>query len=903
MAAKVVSQKKFAKLVAATGSLSQPPGALTRISNLLFTTRGSLQIADGSASIGALLPPFLSPAWVDLFNQFDTGQYPLYSVLSNTSGALLANFPNASFTAAPTGTVTNPTGTYYFVVVALGTQGALAINNFPSQAQFTAASAFAAVDFSWPIITNATGYDVYYLASPSASVGNKILSNVPGTLVGSLLTATFTGALTPDTTAFPSNNTSYLLQLLIGAVTPPSPTVEFVLATDATFPANIPQPAQLAPGDPKFQFDLISTLAQVFLAGTIGSTVSLAAPYGPPTVVTGLLVSGWASHAVPAAQSVVVTFTADGDISFVGTGTATVSYQYSLDSGSTWHTFYSTIKTNSSAFTWTDSLTCTIPPAALADLNTLQFCVSIRGQSHIIGGEVDVDITPNAPGTATTTTFVSFSPYGGVVGLACNVPQEVQFAGVEILVLGNGYPPQSCDPTDLAGCTPAPLTNSFTAAFPTWQASVSWITGALVTDGAGNYFIATQGGVSDSTTPTWATAQGDQTPDGSVLWTSQGPIAASTAPRGAAHAVAYAGSLWLANTYPATTSDGLDGPTCLKMSDANNPNSWNPVNTAFIGRNDGTQITGLQPFTIAALGISPTGSLCVFKEYQTYQVIGVFGSASFEIQPAQTNLGCIAPRSIQFLPGFGVVRFSHLGFAVFDGINDRLISEDIRPYLFGGVDSQSDLNPVDPAYVYLSQSAQTIAPPMYLCAMPLLNTTGSLTRLFCYDLVMKSWTVLDLPWAITSLNATAAGEGYPLVIAGKTDGTLQRMQAGDLTWAAGASDQSNIQWGFRSPDLFGEGSSQRLFYKMVVIRGYGNSSMVASIVANLWLDGKQIGAQAIDIVPMGGGSLFEARVKIFLNGERAHIDISGHNGGAGAIIDAADWSVVPKSTQARRIIG
>ena len=39
------------------------------------------------------------------------------------------------------------------------------------------------------------------------------------------------------------------------------------------------------------------------------------------------------------------------------------------------------------------------------------------------------------------------------------------------------------------------------------------------------------------------------------------------------------------------------------------------------------------------------------------------------------------------------------------------------------------------------------------------------------------------------------------------------------------------------------------------------------------------------------------------NGERAHIDISGHNGGAGAIIDAADWSVVPKSTQARRIIG
>ena len=202
-----------------------------------------------------------------------------------------------------------------------------------------------------------------------------------------------------------------------------------------------------------------------------------------------------------------------------------------------------------------------------------------------------------------------------------------------------------------------------------------------------NYlFTATQGGVSGSgATPFTGTppATGAQIADGSVIWTSNGPIVASVAPRGAAHAVAYAGSLWLANTSPQTTSDGIDGPTCLKMSDSNNPNSWNPVNTAFIGRDDGTQITGLQPFTIAALGISPTGSLCVFKEFQTYQVIGVFGSTTFEIQPAQTNLGCIAARSIQFIPGFGVCRFSHLGFAVFDGINDRLISEESGPTCSG----------------------------------------------------------------------------------------------------------------------------------------------------------------------------------------------------------------------------
>jgi hypothetical protein len=338
------------------------------------------------------------------------------------------------------------------------------------------------------------------------------------------------------------------------------------------------------------------------------------------------------------------------------------------------------------------------------------------------------------------------------------------------------------------------------------------------------------------------------------------------------------------------------------MSDSNNPNSWNPVNTAFVGRQDGSQITGLCPFTIAALGISPTGSLCIFKEFTTYQFIGVFGTTSFEIQPAQTNLGCIAARSIQFLPGFGVVRFTHLGFAVFDGINDRLISEDIRPYLFGGVDSEADLTPVDPTYCYLSQSAQTVAPPMYLCATPLLGAAGALTRLFCYDLVMKSWAVLDLPWAITSMATVAGGEGYPLVLAGKTDGTIQRLQAGDLNWDQGDTAQSAVQWSFRTPELFGEGGTQRLFYEKATITGYGSPAMVQSIIANLWLDGQQIGAQGIDVVPMGGSNLFTVSVSIFRNGNRAHLDISGNSGGATGVIDSVDWAVTAKSSMARRII-
>lgn len=755
MPARVISQHKFAKLVSSTSPLAQPPGALTRLSNLLFTTRGSLQIAAGSRSIALVSSTYSTILALAPFSLLTPGQFPYYSALGLDPAAQLASVTGFTAAVGATGAGNAP-GTYFFGIVATLAGGHSDIS--ASGANFHSVVNFSSVDFTWTAVPGATGYSIYiYIPSGGPATWLAVLVQA----VGAVTSYTYTGALPTSPTLIPPvGNTSYLLQLFSGA-TPAAGSLTFAAVTAGVFPASLPLPASLAPGSPAF---------------------------------------------------------------------------------------------NSS------------------------------------------------------TALAGFSPYGGLPGAICPIPLIVQFAGFAILILGNGYAPQATDPSAGAAAAVTPLANTFTAAYPDWQANVDWITGALVTDGSGNYYTATQGGVSGGTAPTWSPTLGSQTPDGSILWTSNGPVVASTAPRGAAHAVAYAGSLWLANTSPTDTSDGIDGPTCLKMSDANNPNSWNPVNTAFIGRNDGTQITGLQPFTIAALGISPTGSLCVFKEFTTYQVIGVFGSTSFEIQPAQTNLGCIAARSIQFIPGFGVVRFSHLGFAVFDGINDRLISEDIRPYLFGGADSEADLIPVDPSFAYRAVAAQTISPPMYLCAMPLAASpsgatgSGALTRLFCYDLVMKSWTVLDLPWAINSLATISVGEGYPLVLAGKSDGTIQRFQSGDLTWDAGADDQSNVAWSFRTPDIFGEGSSQRLFFQQAVIRGYGSSAMVQSIIARLWLDGQQLGAQAIDIVPMGGSNLFEINVKLFLNGERAHLDISGDNGGAAGIIDAVDWSIVPKSSQARRVI-
>ena len=72
------------------------------------------------------------------------------------------------------------------------------------------------------------------------------------------------------------------------------------------------------------------------------------------------------------------------------------------------------------------------------------------------------------------------------------------------------------------------------------------------------------------------------------------------------------------NTYPINSSNGLEGPCSLRMSDVDNLNSWNPVNQAFLDKDDGTDGTGLAVFTISAQGIPPEGSMVAFKLYATF---------------------------------------------------------------------------------------------------------------------------------------------------------------------------------------------------------------------------------------------------------------------------------------------
>jgi hypothetical protein len=305
---------------------------------------------------------------------------------------------------------------------------------------------------------------------------------------------------------------------------------------------------------------------------------------------------------------------------------------------------------------------------------------------------------------------------GGVTGLLSPLPQMAQFTGRMVLALGNGYPPQQYTDGSIDGSGFETITNAFTAQYPDWQASVAWNSGDTILDSvSGGLFQAQQTGTSGTARPAFVNTLNATTADSTVVWKCIQTKITPTALRGAAHAIVYAGSLWLANTWPTSTSDLLDGPNVLKMSDVNTLTSWNPLNIAFIAKDDGDQITGLGTFTIAESGISPTGSLVIFKNFTTYQVTGVFGASDFAIQQAQTDLGNVAPRSLQFVPGFGLMRLTHLGFAYFNGVADKLESEPIRPYLFGGV---SGINQIDWNYAWFSKAAQCVNPPMYVCAVP-----------------------------------------------------------------------------------------------------------------------------------------------------------------------------------------
>ena len=450
-----------------------------------------------------------------------------------------------------------------------------------------------------------------------------------------------------------------------------------------------------------------------------------------------------------------------------------------------------------------------------------------------------------------------------------------------------------------------PVTSTFTAAYPTWAANTTFLVGDIVQPPSPNgfYYVYTQAGISGATAPAFPTGVGQEVPDGYAILKNAGQtISGSPPPPGAAHIAVFAGSLWVWNTASTNTSNGLDGPTCLRMSDSNNPNSWNPINQAFLDKDDGTQGMGLASFTITAQGIPPEGSLVACKDFATYQILGVFGAQNFAIQRIKSDMGAIAPRTLQFIPGFGIGRYSHLGFAVFDGVDDKLISEDIRPYLFPTNDQEySDITVVDANWVGISWAAQVTNPPMYAVAMPIGSSAGALTRIFCYDLVLKAWTApIDLPFPISCMYQARTEPSNPLTLLGSfSDGTFQRWQASDLDWATSASGSqvgAPVSGFVVSPEVYnqfpGAPKTGPVFYYQVIARGRAaspNETPVLSMLLNLQEEGFvpafthqfNFGVQgSFEIVGAINETIINARLQLNF---------------VGAVeIDSFDWFVSPK---------
>jgi hypothetical protein len=297
---------------------------------------------------------------------------------------------------------------------------------------------------------------------------------------------------------------------------------------------------------------------------------------------------------------------------------------------------------------------------------------------------------------------------------------------------------------------------------------------------------------------------------------------------GAAHGIFHNNFIWLWNT--AQQTNYPDGPSSLRMSDSTLVN-FPILNQTFVDRDDGTQGQGMVTFTSAEAGIAPPETLVLFKDF------------SFSITRAQTDMGCVAPRSIQFAPGFGIIRMTHYGIAVFDGIKDTLISEEIRPYLF---QSELDVQPIDWSRITQCQATVTVNPPMYVIAIPLAPTTqatsGALQRILCYDLVLKAWTVIDLPGTgfgnantsplLISCVSTVKTPGFqpttmvaPLGLDNNNRWNVMRWLSGDATW-----EGVPINWRARLPDVFAKNPTSRIYFRQCILRAKTSNAKVTANV-------------------------------------------------------------------------
>jgi hypothetical protein len=918
-------------LVASNQPLAQPKGSFPRGSNLVMMERGALTPCDGSGIINWFNGAVQTNVgrFMSTFLYEPTGVNPYYLAIKQALDEHLGAPHINSATASTGGTLSSGT-TYFYKITALdGVGGETTASN---EVSATPSGGNLSVTLVWNVVPNAFGYNIYRATSSGAEVlviGTKFPALQPNPLTatvtfiddgsGSVAPLTFT--ITTATRLSTNTNQIFL-------TTQPPSTILNQLATVS--------------GNSGSVFNRTGRIISIGTNSVVQQVSSI--PFAPGTGTGGTLtVSGVGPPIADTTQQTVlfqmpggvvpVTYSDSNIVAFYPASIGTLGQVPTGGSGGSGTTGPGINGQGSS--TPSGGVAGLVGPLpqfkqftnraviALGNGFSMQLFWDSTGSpvntaptgpiASVAVSNDQVTVTVAASVTLSTTdpTKNGFMPVGTNVILSGM--SDATYDGVFPVISvtpGAGGTFVVRNPTASGGASTGtftvsttPIISTFTPSFPAWTASTAVAAGDVYVPktqpGAANiYIVATQGGVTGSVEPTWqaVTATGQHFPTGNiadgsgVIWQEAGYLT-SPQPPGAGHIEIYAGSLWALNTSPTNTTNGLDGPTALRMTNTNDPFGWNSVNQAFLDKDDGAEGMGLGKFTITALGIPPEGSLIAFKYRVPYQIIGVFGANNFAIQPVSSDMGCLAPRTIQFVPGYGLVRYCHLGYAVFNGFKDEVISEQIRPYLFpvNDFDAQ-DITVADANYIPLSWGAQTANPPMYAIAVPIGNSGGQLTRIFLFDLILKCWAApVDLPFPIGCMSQVQPVTSNPLtIIGGFNDGALQRWQAGDTNWYTGGGvSAAAVLWSKRTITVASQDSSQRVWARRLIIRGT-NAGASGKITVQPRVSGVSQAAVQYRIPASGDFDLF---ADVGLTGLRFDADISGT---VHVEIDGETWNIEPR---------
>jgi hypothetical protein len=886
---------------ASTGVLSQPKGSIPRASNMLYSKRGALKVCDGTAIVNAYNGAPTNgrgKAMCEFFFE-PTGVAPYYLRIMKALDQPLGAPANLAAAIAAGGTLTIGQ-TYYYLVTALDNVGGETTAS--NHANATPTSGNQTITLTWNVVPNAVGYNVYRSTSSGGPFNLLIGSGLPA------LSATYS-----DTGAAVTS-----LSLAVNSISSTTVPGEFFINLVNPYTGGLNVGTYTAGSNTAFNGgyqiianasnNILQLQSSVTAVGTsTGGTfvISQSPPISDTTQQTALYAMPPAANGISYTDAnIVALFPADarpvdtfpGGGGGFGGGGGGGGQQGSTASGG----MEGNVNLIPQMVQFTNQAVLALgngfPPQVYSDPNG----TTTNPATSVAISAISVD----ANGVVTVTTAM-----GHNINLTQGIGANVIIAGVSnsayntnghgvnafvTIALPSGTQVKIVNPNAIGQAASSggtltvstiPVISTFVPAYPQWTASVNYSINSIIvpTVSNGHYYKAVQGGTDGASQPTFPTGKGQQVSDGQIIWQEAGLLnSAAPPPPGCAHIVVYAGSVWMFNTSAANTATGLDGPCSLRMSDVNNLNSWNPINQAFLDKDDGTEGQGLAAFTITAQGIPPQGSLVAFKTYATYQIVGVFGSATFAIQRAETDMGCICPRTIQFIPGFGIGRMAHLGIAIFDGVNDRIVSPQIQPYLFASNDPDtSDIIPMDSLWMVVSQSAQTAVPPMYVVAIPVMSgggLNGALQRFLCFDLVLKAWGIIDLPFPVSTMLQVRTPVSPVVTLMGSFgDGTLQRWQAGDSQWATasqGSGSSAAIVWSCRTPTVASKDPDQRLYVRRVVIRGQNDGSTI-SVTPRI--GGESLATQPIVPVPSTNqGSLdYSVQAAVGAIGDRFDAVISG----------------------------